>query len=120
MHPSGASVDRMAVAELKQRLDRGESLTVLDVREDHERAFCAIPLPATAADLHIPMAHVPAQLNALRAAASAAPLVVYCHHGMRSMTVAGWLARRGVEVVFNLEGGIDAWSERVDPGVPRY
>ncbi|MBV8230429.1 MAG: rhodanese [Planctomycetaceae bacterium] len=120
MHPSGASVDRMAVAELKQRLDRGEPLTVLDVREDHERAFCAIPLPVTAADLHIPMAQVPAQLDVLRAAASAAPLVVYCHHGMRSMTVAGWLARRGVEAVCNLEGGIDAWSERVDPGIPRY
>jgi rhodanese-related sulfurtransferase len=36
------------------------------------------------------------------------------------MTVAGWLARRGVEAVHNLEGGIDAWSERVEPGVPRY
>ena len=120
MHPSGASVDRMTVVELKQRLDRGELLTVLDVREDHERAFCAIPLPATAADLHIPMAQVPALFDDLRAAASTALLVVYCHHGMRSMTVAGWLARRGVEAVHNLEGGIDAWSERVDPSVPRY
>ncbi len=66
------------------------------------------------------MAQVPARFDDLRAAAEAAPLVVYCHLGMRSMTVASWLARRGVRAVHNLEGGIDAWSERVDPGVPRY
>jgi rhodanese-related sulfurtransferase len=112
-------VARMSADELKRRLDRGDPLAVLDLREDEERAFCAIPVPSTIVDLHIPMAHVPARFADLRIAAQAAPLVVYCHHGVRSMAVAAWLARRGVRGVHNLDGGIAAWSDSVDPTLPR-
>jgi rhodanese-related sulfurtransferase len=117
---SRPEVGSLTVVELKDRLDRGASITVLDVREDHERAFCAIPLPPTARDLHIPMRAVTSRLDDLRATAGSDPIVVYCHHGVRSLSVADWLARQGVQGVYNLTEGIDAWSERVDPGVPRY
>jgi rhodanese-related sulfurtransferase len=113
-------VARMSADELKRRLDRGDPLAVLDVREDEERAFCAIQVPTTAVDLHIPMAHAPARFEDLRIAAQAAPLVVYCYHGVCSMAVAAWLARRGVRGVHNLDGGFVAWSDSVDPTLPRY
>ncbi|QEH34389.1 molybdopterin biosynthesis protein MoeB [Aquisphaera giovannonii] len=95
-------------------------MTLLDVREPMERSFCAIPVPPTAGDLHIPMRQVPSHLEALAAAADRGPLVVYCHHGVRSMAVAEWLVARGVRGVQNLRGGIDAWSLEADPQVPRY
>jgi rhodanese-related sulfurtransferase len=113
-------VARMTAADLKRRLERGEPVAVLDVREDDERAFCAIPLPPTAAGLHIPMGRVSSELAEIRRAAEAAPLVVYCHLGVRSLAVARWLAAQGLNRVHNLDGGIDAWSTTIDPGVPRY
>jgi len=108
------------VVELKGRLDRGEPITVLDVREDDERDSCAIALPPTARDLHIPMRDVSERFEDVRAAVGPDPLVVYCHHGVRSLSVANWLARQGLGGVHNLSGGIDAWSKDVDPSVPRY
>ena len=48
------------------------------------------------------------------------PIVVYCHHGVRSQHAATWLREAGYQHVFNLTGGIDAWSDRVDPAMPRY
>lgn len=113
-------VSKLTVVELKARLDRGDPITVLDVREDDERAFCAIPMPPVARDLHIPMRDIPDRLDDVRAAIGEDPLVVYCHHGIRSMNVASWLTRQGIPGVHNLTAGIDAWSEQVDPGVPRY
>ena len=120
MFGSEPGVATLTAVELKTRLDGGESITVLDVREDDERAFSAVPLPATARDLHIPMNLVPSRLDELRASAGQDPLVVYCHHGVRSMNVARWLVRQGLARVHNLTGGIDAWSQSVDPSVPRY
>jgi rhodanese-related sulfurtransferase len=113
-------IAQLGAVDLKRWLDRGASVAVLDVREDDERAFCAIPLPSTSVDLHIPMGQVSSRLDEIRREAASGPLVVYCHLGMRSMVVAGWLASRGVEGVHNLDGGIDAWSVTVDPGVRRY
>ncbi len=120
MDPGASGVSQLSASDLKGRLDRGDTVVVLDVREDHERDFCAIPTPPNATDLHIPMGQIPARLDELRAEVGGAPLVVYCHLGMRSMTVANWLVKRGLPVVHNLDGGIDAWSEAVDPSLPRY
>jgi rhodanese-related sulfurtransferase len=120
MFGSAPVVGTITAVALKSRLDGGEALTVLDVREDDERAFSAIRLPTTARDLHIPMNFVSGRLDELRALVGHEPLVVYCHHGVRSMNVARWLVRQGMAGVHNLAGGIDAWSESVDPGVPRY
>jgi len=114
------TVPQLSPFEFKRRLDSGAPLAVLDVREDDERTLCAVPVPPTATDLHVPMNQVPARLDDLRAAASAGPLVVYCHHGVRSLMVARWLAANGVPDVLNLDGGIDAWSLGVDPALPRY
>lgn len=66
------------------------------------------------------MRQVPAQLETLRQAAARGPLVVYCHHGVRSLAVAEWLAERGLSGIANLTGGIDAWSLEADASVPRY
>ncbi len=118
-----SSVGRVEVAELKRRLDAGEPTVVLDVREEDERDLCAVGLPATAVDLHVPMGQIPARVGEIADAmtgAAGAPLVVYCHHGQRSMVVARWLAARGVGPAFNLERGIDAWSAEIDPAVRRY
>ncbi len=102
---------------LRDRLDAGEAITLLDVREPDERAFAAIPAPA---DLFIPMRDVPGRVDAIREALARGPVVAYCHHGVRSHNVAAWLAAHGLPGVLNLRGGIDAWSMAVDPAVPRY
>ncbi len=113
-------VVELDVLSLKERLDRGEAMTVLDVREDDERAYASIPLPPGAVNLHVPLGEVTGRFEEIREAANGRPLVVYCHHGQRSMVAGSWLARRGVAEVHNLEGGIDAWSRQVDPAVRRY
>jgi rhodanese-related sulfurtransferase len=120
MSVNAAGVARLTAAGLKARLDLGEPMVLLDVREPEERAFCAIGGFATAADLHIPMNEIPGRLLEIRAAAEDKALVVYCHHGVRSLAVAQWLAGQGVRDVANLDGGIDVWSVVVDPDVPRY
>jgi rhodanese-related sulfurtransferase len=98
--------------ELKERLLRGDDLSLLDVREAEEVA--AAPFPGA---LHLPMSEVPSQVQALDASAE---WVVVCHHGIRSAQVAMYLARVGFERVANLAGGIDRWSLTVDRSVPRY
>lgn len=98
--------------ELEQRLDAGEPIVVIDVREDAEWQIGHL-----AAARHIPMDRVREVADALD---PSAPTVVYCHHGMRSATVADWLRRSGFSSVRNLVGGIDRWSTDVDPAVPRY
>lgn len=102
-------------SDLKARLDAGEALTLLDCREGYENAICRIE-PSTL----IPMNTIPAELQRVEAMAEDKPLVVYCHHGVRSMNVTAWLRRQGVENVWSLAGGIDRWSLEVDASVPRY
>lgn len=119
---SPPSVGSLTAAELKRRLDAGERLTLLDVREPFERDFCAIPAPARVRDLHLPLGLVGEQVESLRQAVAPGvdPLVVYCHHGVRSLMAARWLSAQGFAGVLNLDGGIDAYSLEADPGVPRY
>ena len=97
---------------LKRRLDRGERIFILDVREPEEVAFAAFPRAT-----HIPMGDIPSRLSELDPDRET---VVVCHHGVRSAQVAAYLARMGFERVYNLVGGIDAWSSTVAPDVPRY
>jgi rhodanese-related sulfurtransferase len=113
-------VGSWTVLELKGNLDSGAKLAVLDVREDDERAHAAIAVPEGVVDLHVPLSDIAYRFDEIRDASAGRSLVVYCHHGQRSMVAASWLARRGVENVANLEGGIDAWSTRVDREVRRY
>jgi rhodanese-related sulfurtransferase len=99
-------------AEVKQRLDRGEKLVLIDVREPWEFSLCRIE----GAKL-IPMGTVPANLQALDADDE---IVVYCHHGVRSLDVTVWLRGQGVEGAKSLAGGIERWSVEIDPKVPKY
>jgi adenylyltransferase/sulfurtransferase len=98
--------------ELKQRLDRGDQLIVLDVRESEEIAIAPFPRA-----MCVQMGDIPARLSELDPDAE---WVVVCHRGIRSAQVAIYLARMGFERVSNLSGGIDAWSMLVDPETPRY
>jgi rhodanese-related sulfurtransferase len=91
---------------------RAGGVVLLDVREHDELAIAAV-----AGALHIPMREVPARLDELDAAK---PLVVMCHSGGRSRRVAEFLQGSGFPNVFNLKGGIDAWSMQLDSRVPRY
>lgn len=99
--------------EVKRRLDAGERLRLVDVREPFEHQQAHIE----GAEL-IPMRSVPQSLDAL--GAGGAPLVVFCHHGVRSLQVVDWLRRQGYEDAASMAGGIDRWSLEIDPTVPRY
>ncbi|GIW86272.1 MAG: sulfurtransferase [Isosphaeraceae bacterium] len=118
MNPQRSST--IAPVELRRRIDSGEAIGLLDVREPIERAFCAIPAPAPVLDLFIPLPEVPARVDEIATAARTRTLVVYCHHGLRSERVRQWLAERGVGGLLNLHGGIDAYSVEADPDIPRY
>lgn len=85
---------------------------LLDVREPWE-----FELVHVAGALHIPMGEIPARLAELP---KDQPLIVVCHHGMRSMHVAQFLLAQGFADVANLDGGIDAWAATVDPALARY
>ena len=91
---------------------RGDDVVLLDVREHDELAVAAV-----AGALHIPMREVPGRLADLD---TQKPLVVMCHSGGRSRRVAEYLLGQGFTTVFNLRGGIDAWSTQIDSHVPRY
>ena len=101
--------------EIQRRLEAGEKLALIDVREPGEFALARI----ADAEL-IPMRTVPAELSRLDQRAGETPLIVFCHHGVRSLNVVHWLREQGVEACQSMAGGIDRWSLEIDPGIPRY
>jgi rhodanese-related sulfurtransferase len=113
------SVGRIDPLALHCRMSEHEPLTLLDVREPFERAIATIATPPHVVALAIPMGEIPARVEEIRGV-GASPIVVYCHHGQRSMHAARWLTAQGLTDLLNLEGGIDAWSKDVDPATPRY
>jgi len=102
----------VSAAELKQRLDKGEKLVLVDVREPWENAQCRIE-----GAVLIPMGSIPSNLQKLD---TDEPVICYCHHGMRSLDVVNWLRQQGISTAKSLAGGIDRWSLEIDPKVPRY
>ena len=101
--------------EIQRRLAAGERLVLIDVREPSEFQRAHIE----GAEL-IPMREVPGRLQHLEAIADNAELIVFCHHGVRSLHVVNWLRQQGVESSFSMSGGIDRWSLEIDQSVPRY
>ena len=99
-------------AETKQRLERGDKILLIDVREPWEFETCRIE----GAKL-VPMGTIPANLQALD---TDDDVICYCHHGVRSMDVAAWLRGQGVAGAKSMAGGIDRWSLEIDPQIPRY
>ena len=108
----GLSEGEIDVVDLKQRLDRGDSVFVLDVREPHEYQICSLP-----DSVLIPLGDLPKRVNELN---SADDIVVHCKSGVRSAKAVDFLKKTGFRKVKNLKGGILAWSDRVDPSVPKY
>ena len=98
---------------VRTRLEGGESLCLIDVREPGEYAMARID----GAEL-IPMRAMPQHLSDLEE--SDELLIVFCHHGVRSLSVVEWLRRKGVDKCQSMSGGIDLWSQAIDPAVPRY
>jgi rhodanese-related sulfurtransferase len=104
--------------DLHGRLQQGEDLQLVDVREDRELELARLAHPV----LHLPLsrsdtwvARIPELLDRDR------PVVVLCHAGVRSWQFGCWLIEtHGYDQVLNLQGGIEAWSIDVDPSVPRY
>jgi rhodanese-related sulfurtransferase len=105
----------IAPRRLKEKLDAGENVQLIDVREPQEFALCRIE----GAEL-VPMGSIPHALESLKEKAATGQLVLYCHHGMRSLQAASWLRRQGWTECQSLQGGIDLWSVVIDPAVPRY
>ncbi|HWE50875.1 MAG TPA: rhodanese-like domain-containing protein [Bryobacteraceae bacterium] len=103
--------------ELKDLMDRGVAVRLIDVREPEEHAICRIE----GARL-IPMGSISQHLQELdrEIQEDGPPLVIFCHHGVRSLSVVDWLRRQGLENCQSMAGGIDLWSRRIDPSVPRY
>jgi molybdopterin/thiamine biosynthesis adenylyltransferase/rhodanese-related sulfurtransferase len=105
------TTDEMQVEELKQRLDRGDDIYVLDVREPHEYQICNI------GGHLIPLGELPNRVNELD---TSREIVAHCRSGVRSAKAVNFLRQAGFKKVHNLAGGILAWADRVDPSMPKY
>ncbi|UYZ63004.1 rhodanese-like domain-containing protein [Hymenobacter weizhouensis] len=99
--------------ELHARLQRGDDLQLIDVRQPEEFDYCRIE-----GSQLIPLGDLPGRAEEID---PDRPAVLICHHGVRSMQALGYLQHRlGLENLLNLRGGIHAWSLRVDPSVAVY
>ena len=107
---------QLAVQDLAALCTGSPAPLLLDVREPWEFELAAIRVQG-ADTLHIPMNEIPGRLAELE---TSRPIVCICHHGMRSAQVVAFLERQGLDPVYNLAGGIEAWSAEVDASVPRY
>ena len=110
MH-SGDVEFHCSVYELKRRIDQGERVFLLDVREAAE--YETVNLGGGL----IPLGELPARLGELDPSRE---IIVYCHHGARSVTAVNYLRANGLSKARNLAGGIDRWSVDIDPSVRRY
>jgi rhodanese-related sulfurtransferase len=99
---------------LAQKFADGEPVYLLDVREPSEHALCRL-----LGSVLIPLGELHEHIADVEPPAGAA-VVVYCHHGIRSLSGAAILEANGIREAYSLAGGIEAWSVLVDPSVPRY
>lgn len=106
-----STVPDIAPRELKARLDRGDDLLILDVREPHEYQICNL------GGHLIPLGELSKRVNELDRSRE---IVAHCRSGKRSSEAAEFLRSAGFRKVLNLKGGILAWSDEVDPSVPKY
>ncbi len=109
--PVETGVPEIQVEELKRRLDAGENIFVLDVREPHEYQICNI------GGHLIPLGDLPKRVSELD---TSREIVAHCRSGVRSAKAVNFLQQSGFKKVANLAGGILAWADRVDPSMPKY
>jgi sulfur-carrier protein adenylyltransferase/sulfurtransferase len=102
----------IAPEQLQQMLQGREGFVLLDVRRHDEVAVASLPNA-----VHIPIDEIEERRGELDPNAKT---VVFCHHGVRSLSVTVYLQNLGFRDVTSLAGGIDVWSQRIDPSVPRY
>jgi adenylyltransferase/sulfurtransferase len=107
-----ANLGEIEPTEVKQKIDRGDKFTLIDVREPHEYQICKIP-----SSILIPLGDLPKRLNELD---KDAEIVAHCKSGVRSGKATNLLRENGFKNVRNMKGGILAWSDKVDPSVPKY
>lgn len=108
------AIPEITVQEAQARLASGQPPRLIDVREEDEWAVGRL----AGAEL-MPLSRF-AELLPQLLTDPAEPLLIYCHHGVRSARATDFLLRQGYTDVTNLAGGIDAWSLEIDPSVPRY
>ncbi len=106
-------IPEQSAEQVAARLQAGEELTILDCRESFELRLASIEQPV----LHVPLGMLEDHAEELP---KDKPVVVMCHHGVRSMHGASILIQAGLTQVCSMSGGIDRWSIKVDPKVPRY
>lgn len=108
------TIKEITPIDLAQRIKQHDKLFLLDVREPNEVEICAI-----AGAIHIPMNLIPLYLDKIP---DEVDIVIYCHHGVRSLNVANFLVENGFDsdLLYNLTGGIDAWARTVDTSMPKY
>jgi adenylyltransferase/sulfurtransferase len=109
---SSDSIPETTVEDLKARLDRGDSFVLLDVREPFELEIASLP-----SALNIPLGELPGRLGELDPQAET---LILCRSGGRSANALEFLRDSGFANLWNVEGGINAWSRRIDPAVPLY
>jgi len=106
------SVIQISAKELQEKITNETNLILLDVREANEFQFAHIE-----GSLHIPLSQIPFRLQDID---TTKECVVICHHGMRSQQAANFMLKSGLSNLYNLSGGIDAWSVDCDNTVSRY
>ena len=102
----------ITVQELQAKQNVGTDWVLLDVREQEEVELVQLPN-----SVHIPMGDIPSRLHELDPDSE---IVVYCHHGVRSLQVVHFLHQHDFEHVVSLAGGIDAWAIEIEPEMTRY
>lgn len=107
-------VRQITPRDLAKEIANGHHVALIDVRQNWENQIAALP-----GSQLIPLNELPKRAKEI-ARQDDEPVVVYCHHGVRSMSAANFLEKLGFDNVLSLAGGIDAWSCEIDPEVPRY
>ena len=105
-------MQQITAEQLKEQLDNGTTMQLLDVRETWEYEICHIE-----PSINIPMSEIPKVLDDIDPDKTT---IIICHHGMRSFQVAQYLESQGFDDVGNLEGGIAAWATTIDQSMPQY
>ncbi len=111
-HAPAATEGEIEPAEVKAKMDRGDRFVLIDVREPHEYQICRIPTARL-----IPLGELPKRVNELD---SADEIIAHCKSGVRSAKAVDFLKQAGFRKARNMKGGILAWSDKVDPSVPKY
>lgn len=114
MQQNASSVPEITASELKEAMDAGQDLVLVDVREYFEKAISDLP---ETGQLRIPMSEIPGRMHQIPRESR---VVLYCRSGARSARVTQFLRAQGWDDALNLKGGVLGWREEVDPTIAAY